>query len=382
MITTPEHEQFRKVVRDLVENEINPHVDEWEAAGTFPAHELFPKLAAIGALGLEYDPEYGGQGADHSFTVVLAEELGRADCAGVPMAIAVQVAMATPALARFGSHELKKAYLEPALRGEMVCSIAVSEPDAGSDVAGIRTRAVRDGDDWVINGRKMWITNGTQADWLCLLARTSDEGGYAGMSMIVVPTATQGFSVGRKITKMGNRSSDTAELVLDDVRVPVSNTIGEIGRGFQQQMMQFQDERMIGAYMAVSGARRAIDRTIDYLRVREAFGKPLLANQHLQYRLAELVADTDVLIEYCHAAADRMVAGEDVTRMATIAKLKVGRLVREVGDVAVQYHGGMGYAEDMWVERYFRDARLVSIGGGADEVMLRVLSLLEGMGKR
>jgi len=382
MITTPEHEQFRKVVRDLVENEINPHVDEWEAAGTFPAHELFPKLAAIGALGLEYDPEYGGEGADHSFTVVLAEELGKADCAGVPMAIAVQVAMATPALARFGSHELKKAYLEPALRGEMVCSIAVSEPDAGSDVAGIRTRAVRDGDDWVINGRKMWITNGTQADWLCLLARTSDEGGYAGMSMIVVPTSTPGFSVGRKIAKMGNRSSDTAELVLEDVRVPVSNTIGEPGRGFQQQMMQFQDERMIGAYMAVSGARRAIDRTIDYLRVREAFGKPLLANQHLQYRLAELIADTDVLIEYCHSAADRIVAGEDVTRMATIAKLKVGRLVREVGDVAVQYHGGMGYAEDLWVERYFRDARLVSIGGGADEVMLRVITMLEGMGKR
>ena len=382
MITTPEHEQFRKVVRDLVENEINPHVDEWEAAGTFPAHELFPKLAAVGALGLEYDPEYGGEGADHSFTVVLAEELGKADCAGVPMAIAVQVAMATPALARFGSHELKRAYLEPALRGEMVCSIAVSEPDAGSDVAGIRTRAVRDGDDWVVNGRKMWITNGTQADWLCLLARTSDEGGYAGMSLIVVPTATPGFSVGRTITKMGNRSSDTAELVLENVRVPVSNTIGEPGRGFQQQMEQFQDERMIGAYMAVSGARRAIDRTIDYLRVREAFGKPLLANQHLQYRLAELIADTDVLIEYCHSAAERIVAGEDVTRMATVAKLKAGRLVREVGDVAVQYHGGMGYAEDLWVERYFRDARLVSIGGGADEVMLRVITMLEGMGKR
>ncbi len=382
MITTPEHDQFRKVVRDLVENEINPHVEEWEAAGTFPAHELFPKLAAVGALGLEFEPDYGGQGADHSFTVVLAEELGRADCAGVPMAIAVQVAMATPALARFGSHELKQAYLEPALRGEMICSIAVSEPDAGSDVAGIRTRATRDGDDWVINGRKMWITNGTQADWLCLLARTSDEGGYAGMSLIVVPTATEGFSVGRKIEKMGNRSSDTAELVLDDVRVPVSNTIGEAGRGFQQQMSQFQDERMIGAYMAVAGARRAIDRTIDYLRMREAFGKPLLANQHLQYRLAELIADVDVMREYCLAAADRMVAGEDVTRMATIAKLKAGRLVREVADTAVQYHGGMGYAEDMWVSRYFRDSRLVSIGGGADEVMLRVLSLLEGMGKR
>ena len=382
MIWTPEHEQFRGTVRDFVEKEINPHCDEWEAAGIFPAHELFPKLAAIGGLGLEYDEEYGGQGADHSFTVVLAEELGRADCAGVPMAIAVQASMATPALARYGSHDLKKRYLQPALGGEMVCSVAVSEPGAGSDVAGIRTRAVRDGDDWVINGAKMWITNGTQADWLCLLARTSDEGGYQGMSLIVVPTDSPGFSVGRKIEKMGNRSSDTAELVFEDLRVPVSNTIGEIGRGFQQQMSQFQDERMIGAYMGVSGARRAIDRTIDYLRMREAFGKPLLANQHLKYRLAELVADTDVLHEYCLAAADRMVAGENVTRMATIAKLKVGRLVREVADVAVQYHGGMGYAEEMWVARYFRDARLMSIGGGADEVMLRVIAMLEGMDQR
>ena len=382
MIWTPEHEQFRKTVRDFVEKEINPHCDEWEEAGIFPAHELFPKLAAIGGLGLEYDEEYGGQGADHSYTLVLAEELGRADCAGVPMAIAVQAAMATPALARFGSAELKDRYLKPALAGEMVTSIAVSEPDAGSDVAGIRTRAVRDGDDWVINGRKMWITNGTQADWLCLLARTSDEGGYAGMSMIVVPTTTPGFSVGRKIEKMGNRSSDTAELVLDDVRVPVSNTIGEIGRGFQQQMAQFQDERLIGAYMAVAGARRAIDRTLEYLRMREAFDKPLLANQAIQYRLAELVAEIDVMQAFCHSIAERVVAGQDATRAATVAKLKSGRLVRDVADACVQYHGGMGYAEEMWVARYYRDARLVSIGGGADEVMLRIITMLEGMGKR
>lgn len=382
MIWTPEHEQFRKTLRDFVEREINAYCDDWEEAGIWPAHELLPKLAAIGGLGLEYDPEYGGQGADHSFTVVLAEELGRADCAGVPMGIAVQAAMATPALHRFGSHELKKTYLEPALRGEMVCSVAVSEPGAGSDVAGIRTRARRDGDDWVIDGRKTWITNGTQADWLCLLARTSDEGGYQGMSLIVVPTDTPGFSVGKAIRKMGNHSSDTGDLLFEGVRVPVSNTIGEIGRGFQQQMAQFQDERMIGAYMAVAGARRAVDRTIDYLRVREAFGKPLLANQHLKYRLAELIADIDVLQEYCYATAERMVEGQDVTRMATIAKLKAGRLVREVADVAVQYHGGMGYAEEMWVARYFRDARLVSIGGGADEVMLRVIALLEGMDRR
>ena len=384
---TSEHEQFRKVVRDVVEREINPYVDEWEDAGIFPAHELFPKLAAVGALGLEYDEADGGQGADHSYTVVLAEELGRADCAGVPMAIAVQASMATPALANFGSAELRQQYLAPAMRGEMVCSIAVSEPDAGSDVAGIRTTAVRDGDSWVINGRKMWITNGTQADWLCLLARTTEPGeqpesGYAGMSLIIVPTNTPGFSVGRAIKKMGNRSSDTGELVLDNVRVPVANVIGEPGRGFQQQMAQFQIERLVGAYMAVSGSRRAIDRTLEYLRVREAFGKPLLANQVIQYRLAELIADIDVVREFCYAAADKVVAGEDATRMATVAKLKAGRLAREVADAAMQFHGGMGYAEDMWVERYYRDVRLISIGGGADEVMLRILTMMEGMGKR
>ena len=379
---TEEHEQFRKAVRQVVDNDINPYVDEWEDAKIFPAQQVFTKLAEIGALGLEYDPEFGGQGADHSYTLVLGEELGRINCAGVPMAIAVQVGMATPALHKFGSAELKKQYLEPAMRGEQVAAIAVSEPDAGSDVAGIRTRAIRDGDDWVINGRKMWITNGTQADWLCLLARTSDEGGYAGMSQILVPTSTPGFSVGRKIEKMGNWSSDTAELVFDDVRVPVSNTIGEVGRGFQQQMAQFQDERLIGAFMSVSSARRALDRTKEYLQAREAFGKPLLANQYLQYRLAELYAEVDLTQTYCRVAAFRAANGENVTREATVAKLKCGRLQREVADACVQFHGGMGYAEEMWVARYFRDARLTSIGGGADEVMLRVLAMLEGMGRK
>ena len=379
---TEEHDAFRATIRDFVEREINPYCDEWEAAGIFPAHELFAKLAKLGAFGLEYDPTYGGQGADATYTLVLGEELGRADCAGVPLAIAVQVGMATPALHRYGSDALKDRYLVPAMRGEQVASIAVSEPDAGSDVAGIRTRAVRDGDDWVITGRKMWITSGTQADWLCLLARTSDEGGYAGMSMIVVPTDSPGFSVGRKIDKMGNRSSDTAELVLDEVRVPVANTIGEPGRGFQQQMAQFQDERLIGAFMSVSSARRALDRTKEYLQAREAFGKPLLANQYLQYRLAELYAEVDLTQTYCRVAAFRAANGENVTREATVAKLKCGRLQREVADACVQFHGGMGYAEEMWVARYFRDARLTSIGGGADEVMLRVLAMLEGMGRK
>jgi citronellyl-CoA dehydrogenase len=379
---TSEHDQLRKLVREVVETEINPNVDRWEASPPFPAHELFPKLGALGLLGLEYDPRYGGQGADHSFTLVLFEELGRVDCAGVPMAIGVQAAMATPALHRFGSDELKQRYLVPAISGQAVCAVAVSEPDAGSDVAGIRTRAHADGDNWVINGRKMWITNGAQADWVCLLARTdpdSQPGSYAGMSLIVVPTDAAGFSVARTIEKMGNHSSDTAELVLDDCVVPRANTIGEEGRGFQQQMAQFQIERLVGAYMAATGAERALRRTLDDLRARQAFGQPLLANQAIQYRLAELIAEVDLLRAYNHAAAQAVVDGEDATRMATIAKLKAGRLAREVADTCVQYHGGMGYAEESWPARYFRDSRLLSIGAGADEVMLRILTLLEGM---
>lgn len=382
MLFTADHDQFRTSVRKLVEDDINPHLDAWEEAEIFPAHELFPKLGAIGAFGLEYDPAYGGGGGDHSWTVVLAEELGRCDAGGVPMAIAVQAGMATPALARFGTDELKREFLTPTIAGELVCSIAVSEPGAGSDVAGIRTRAVRGGDDWVINGRKMWITNGTQADWICLLARTSDEGGYKGMSLIVVPTSTPGFSVGRKIRKMGNHSSDTAELVLDDVRVPVRHTIGEVGRGFHMQMAQFQDERLWIVYMGITGARRALERTKEYLAIREAFGTPLIDNQYLQYSLAELFAEVDILEGFAHHTAERYVAGEDVVRAATVAKLAVGRLTRKVADACVQLHGGMGYAEESWVARYYRDSRLGSIGGGADEVMLRVISMLEGMSSR
>lgn len=380
---TAEHREFRAMVRRFVETEINPHADKWEADGIFPAHELFPKVGELGLFGLEVDPEFGGQGADHTYTLVLGEELGKADLAGVPLAIAVQATMSTPSLARYGTEELKRTYLAPALRGEMVTSVAVSEPDAGSDVAGIRTKAVRDGDEWVITGRKMWITNGTQADWLCLLARTVEPGeeprtGYRGMSQIIVPTDSPGFSVGRKIEKMGNRSSDTAELILDEVRVPVSNTIGEVGKGFQQQMSQFQDERLMGAYMATSGARRALERTAEYLKVRHAFGEPLMNNQYLRFKLAELAAELDLLKHYNYSAAERYAAGQDVTQMATIAKYKTGKLAREVADIAVQYHGGMGYAEEMWPARYMRDARLISIGGGADEVMLRVIAMLEG----
>jgi len=378
VIETSEHQLFRKSLRDLFEREVQPYIDRWEEDRTFPAHELFPKLGAVGLLGLEYDEAYGGMGADHSFTVIAGEEMGRIDCGGVPMAIAVQMAMATPALHSYGSDELKQRYLAPAIRGEMVASIAVTEADAGSDVASIRTRAVRDGDEWVITGSKLYITNGTQADWLCLLARTSEDGGHRGMSLIVVPTATEGVAVSRKLEKLGMWSSDTAELSFSEVRVPVSNTIGEIGRGFQQQMVQFQAERLITAYRHIGSIEQALQRTRDYLAQRQAFGRPLLANQHLQYTLAELSARHDMLKHYAYAAAAAVQRGEDATRFATIAKLMGARLQREVADTCLQFHGGIGYMAEHWTSRFYRDTRLDSIGAGADEVMLRILARMDG----
>jgi citronellyl-CoA dehydrogenase len=376
---TSEHELFRKSLRGLLEREFEPHLEAWEAAGAMPLHDIFRTLAAAGALGLEYDPAYGGQGADHSYSVILGEELGRIDGA-FSMAVSVQTDMSTPSLHRFGTHELKERYLAPAMRGEMVTSIAVTEPDAGSDVAAIRTRAVRDGDEWVINGTKLYITNGTQADWLCLLARTSDEGGYRGMTQILVPTDAPGFRVSRKLNKLGNRASDTAELSFENLRVPVANTIGEVDRGFQQQMTQFQNERMIACYTAVGAMGRAIERTVEYVRQREVFGKPLLDHQYLQFRLAELTAELDLLRHYNYACAEAYLRGEDTSRFATIAKLKAGRLQREVADWCLQFHGGVGYMEETWTAGFFRDSRLLSIGGGADEVMLRTLARLEGFG--
>ena len=376
---TEEHELFRQTVRDVVEKEIDAHADEWEEAGDFPAHTLFRRFGELGLLGLEYDPAYGGGGADHTYTMILGEELGRAASLGVSMAITVQTDMATPALHRFGTHELKERYLRPAIAGEHVAAIGVSEPDAGSDVAGIRTRAERDGDEWVVNGTKLWITSGTQADWICLLCRTSDEGGYRGMSQVIVPTDAPGFAVSRKLDKLGMRASDTAELSFDDVRVPVSNTIGEIGRGFQQQMAQFQNERMIAAYQMVGATELALQRTVEYLKERQAFGAPLLANQALQYDLADLAADLDMARHHNWAAVAASLDGEDITRQATVAKLKSARLARRMADLAVQFHGGMGYVEENWPARFFRDTRLWSIGGGADEVMLRTIARMNGI---
>jgi citronellyl-CoA dehydrogenase len=375
---TSEHQTFRDTVRRFIKERVNPYVDEWERDGMMPLHEIFKEMADLGMLGLEYDPAFGGQAADHLFTVVLAEEVGRCQSGSFGLALGVQVAMATPSLHDYGSDELKTAYLTPAMHGELVAAVAVTEPDAGSDVAGIRTRARRDGDDWVINGSKMYITNAIQADWVCALVRTSDEGGYRGMSQIIIPADSPGFTVAKKLDKLGMRASDTGLLSFDDVRVPVANTIGEIGRGFHQQMVQFDIERTWGVYVAYAACSEALNRTKSYALQRKAFGRPIASQQYLQYTYAELAAEVDLLGRYNYAVADAFVAGEDITRMATIAKLKAGRLVRQVGDWCLQLHGGIGFIEETWTARFFRDNRLTSIGGGTDEVMLRVLSKLDG----
>jgi citronellyl-CoA dehydrogenase len=379
---TEEHEMFRKSVRSFVEKEINPHAEEWEAAGIWPAHDVLKKMGDLGFLGLNYAEEYGGANADIWFTVVFCEELGRCHCAGVPMGITVHTDMCTPALAKYGSEELKQKYLAPAIRGEMVGCIAVTEPGAGSDVAGIITRAEPDGDDYIINGAKMYITNGTQADWVCLLARTSPGKGYKGMSLIIVPTTTPGFSVSRKLKKMGNHSSDTAVLSFENVRVPQSNLIGGEGMGFYLQMEQFQMERLVGSLSATAGMEMAVRDTIQYCRERETFGQPLIHNQWIQFKLCELLTEIEALKYLNYHCAALMEAGADpqeITRIASMCKLKAGRLAREVGDTCLQFYGGMGYMDETRISRYFRDARLLSIGGGADEVMLGIIAKLEGM---
>lgn len=376
---TPEHEEFRQMVRRFVENEITPHVDVWEEQRIFPAHQLFKKMGDLGLLGLCYPEAYGGGGVDYWYNVVFLEELAKSGCSGVPMGIAVHTDMATPALAEFGSEELKQKFLVPAIAGDMVSAIAVSEPDAGSDVAAIRTRATRDGDAYIINGSKMWITNGTQADFLTLLARTSDERGFKGMSLIIVPTDLPGFSVSRKLEKLGNHSSDTGILSFEDVRVPVDYRIGPEGRGFMLQMKQFQRERLAGVIMSVSGMERVIRMTIDYCRQRSAFGKPLIENQWIYFRICELLSEVEAARQLAYHCARVYVAGGDMTREVSMAKLKAGRLAREVADTCLQFHGGMGYVEEYPIARYFRDSRLLSIGAGADEIMLEIIAKIEGI---
>lgn len=368
-----EHQELRKTVARFVDTELNPHVEAWEEAGIWPARDVLKKMGNLGLLGISKPEAYGGMGLDYSYSLVFAEEMG--NCAGgsLPMAIGVVTDMATPALAKFGSDALREEFLAPTIAGDRVCSIGVSEPGAGSDVANIQTRAAKEGDDYVINGQKMWITNGTQADWICLLVNTSDGSRHGNKSLVIVPMDTPGVHVEKKLDKLGMRASDTAIIHFDNVRVPQRFRIGQEGAGFMYQMMQFQEERLYGAMSAVKGMERAISQTIDYCRERQTFGQPLINNQVIHFRLAELQTEVECLRALCYQACEDYVNGKDAVKQCSMAKLKAGRLVREVADSCLQYWGGMGYVNETEITRNFRDSRLISIGGGADEIMLGII---------
>ena len=396
---THEHLEIQKTLKRFIDEKINPHVEQWEEDEIFPAHEVFKGLGDLGLLGLTKPEAYGGAGLDYSYGMAMVEALGYTHCGGVPMAIGVQTDMATPALARFGSPELCREFLTPAIAGDAVGCIGVSEPGAGSDVASIKSYARKDGDDYVISGQKMWITNSLQADWMCMLVNTGDAtsptGGnhHKNKSLIIVPMRegpgkgvnrklVKGIEVAKKIRKIGMNSSDTGLIYFDEVRVPQRNLIGKEGQGFIYQMMQFQEERLFAAASAIQGLTNCIQWTIEWAQERKLFGATLADQQWVQFKLAEVKTEVEALRALTYRACELYVSGQDVTELASMAKLKAGRLKRIVPDTCLQFWGGMGYTLENRVARMYRDGRLASIGGGADEVMMGILAKTMGIAKR
>jgi len=386
---THEHREVQKTLKRLIDEDINPHVDEWEEAGIFPAHEVFKKLGNLGLLGLTKPEAYGGAGLDYSYSLAMAETLGHIHCGGVPMAIGVQTDMCSPALARFGSPELCAEFLVPAIAGDMVGCIGVSEPGAGSDVSAIKSHARKDGDDYIISGQKMWITNSLQADWMCMLVNTGEGPAHKNKSLVMVPMRegrggklTPGIEVAKKIRKIGMNSSDTGLIYFDEVRVPQRNRIGGEGQGFIYQMQQFQEERLWAAASTLQGLNNCIEDTIAYAQERKLFGATLADQQWVQFKLAEMKTDVEALRALTYRACELYVQGQDVTELASMAKLMAGRLNRSVVDGCLQFWGGMGYSYETRISRAYRDGRLGSIGGGADEVMLGILAKIMGIAKR
>ncbi|MCD0502282.1 acyl-CoA dehydrogenase family protein [Bordetella petrii] len=372
---THEHHELKRTTQRIIAEHLDPYLDEWEASQIFPAHQVMKAFGAAGLLGIGKAAEYGGMELDFSYEMIFAETLGEVRSSGLTSAIGVQSTMCTPALARHGSHTLKREYLAPTIAGDLVGCIGVSEASAGSDVSRIKTWARRDGDDYIINGSKMWITNGVQGDWICLLCNTSQEGGpHRNKSLIVVPLKSPGVSVSRKLDKMVLRASDTAELFFDDVRVPVSNRIGEENKGFIYQMEQFQEERLFVAARGMRSMELAIEATIDYTRQRHAFGGTILSNQVVYHKLAELQAEIEALRALLYRATEQYMNGHDVIQLASMAKYLAGKLSMKIPNECLQYWGGQGVMTENWISRAYRDLRQTAIGGGANEIMLEVIA--------
>jgi citronellyl-CoA dehydrogenase len=375
-----EHEIFRNSVHQFLEQEVVPHVDEWERNELFP-REIYKRCGELGFLGAHYPEDVGGHGGDWWYAAAWGEALVRGRCAGMAMALMVQTDMATPIIGELGTREQKDEFLAPALRGEKIAALGVSEPNCGSDVASIRTTARRVEGDYVINGAKCWITSGTRADFITLAVRTGAEGsGFGGISLLTFPTDVKGFKVTRKIKKMGNHSSDTAELSFEDCRIPARYLLGEENHGFYYIMTNFQGERLIAACSAVAGAQRCLDETIQYTTERTAFGRPILKFQVWRHQFAELQTEIEAARWLTYRAVDLYNRKEDATKEITMAKLFAGELACKVADRCLQAHGGFGYAEEFPISRYYRDVRLITIGGGTSEIMKEILSKRLGWG--
>ena len=374
---TDAHEELRLHIRRFLEAEVVPHLEEWEET-TFP-DSIMKRFGELGLLGLRYHPEYGGQGGDYFSAVVLSEEMARAHCGGLGMAVAVQSEMATPPVARFGTEQQKQRFLAPAISGEAIAAIAMTEPDAGSDLASMRTTARRAGDEYVINGRKIFITNGRRCHWCLVVAKSDSGAGHRGFSLFIVPRGAPGFEVARTLKKLGMHSSDTAELVFDDCRVPADHRLGGEGEGWTELMWELQGERLIAACGQVAGAQATFEYAMQYARDRAAFGRPISQFQVIKHRLVDMATRIAAVRALVYETCDRWNRGEYPVREISQCKLLASQVAVDVADDAIQILGGHGYMSEFPVERAWRDARLSRIGAGTDEIMKEIIAKSYGL---
>ena len=371
------HDQLRDSIHAFVVKELAPHAEEWEET-TFP-DSVFRRMGELGLLGLSYPEEYGGQGGDYFCNLVLAEEMVHAKCGGVGMGVAVHTDMATPPIFLFGTEEQKQRYLVPSIKGEKISCLGITEPDAGSDVSGIKTRAVRDGDEWVINGSKTYITNGHRADYIVLVTKTDPDAGYDGFTIFLVDMDLPGVIREKKLEKLGMHASDTALLAFSDVRVPADAVLGQVGKGFYHIMWELQGERLIGAAGCVAAAQRVFDQTLQYAQERKAFGRSIGKFQVIRHKFAEMATQIESARQLVYTTAWRFSNGEYPVREISMAKLHAARVAVDVADECIQIHGGAGYMKEYGVERAWRDLRLNRIGAGTDEIMLDVIGRSYGL---
>ncbi len=373
-----EHEQLRASIRQYVESELAPSADDWEREGDFPT-SVFTRMGELGFLGLSYPDAYGGGGGDYLCNIVLAEEMCRCNSGGLAMAVAVQTDMAVPPVFKFGTEEQKQRYLAPAVRGEKVFCLGITEPDAGSDVAGIKTTARKVEDGWVVNGSKIFITNGRRADVMTLVAKTDRDAGHQGISLFLVDTDTPGFHVARTLDKLGMHTSDTAEITFTDMFLPQDALLGKEGDGFYNISWELQGERLVGSAGSIAGARRTFEAALAYSSQRETFGKPIGKHQVIRHALADMATEIEAAQQLVYAAAWKVNQGEYPVREISMAKLLTGEVSWKVADKALQIFGGYGYTMDFPIQRGWRDSRLIRIGGGTDEVMRDVIGKMEGL---